>query len=125
MNSDLSRARQSGLLGILTSDDSGDLASDSGALYREVARVKSETAVSMALADPILADDQRFGVKVNWGGFHGANAVGVTASGVLGKDLLTKGDRLMLSGRAGWGQSSVNDYSERVVGGHAGVQFAW
>jgi len=75
--------------------------------------VWSETAVSMALADPILADDQRFGVKVNWGGFHGANAVGVTASGVLGKDLLTKG------------KSSANDYSERVVGGHAGVQFAW
>ena len=49
----------------------------------------------------------------------------MTASGVLGKDLLTKGDRLMLSGGAGWGQSSVNDYSERVVGGHAGVQFAW
>ena len=125
MNSDLSRARQNGLLGVVTSDDYGNLASDNGALYREVARVKSETAVSMALADPILADDQRFGVKVNWGGFEGANAVGVTASGVMGKDLITRGDRLMLSGGAGWGQSSVNDYSERVVGGHAGMQFAW
>ena len=30
MNSDLSRARQSGLLGIVTSDDSGNLASDNG-----------------------------------------------------------------------------------------------
>jgi hypothetical protein len=80
---------------------------------------------ALALADPILADDQRFGMKVNWGGFDGANAVGVTASGVLGKDLLTKVDRFMLLGGAGWGQSSVNDYSERVVGGHAGVQFAW
>jgi hypothetical protein len=79
----------------------------------------------MALVDPILADNQRFGLTVDLGGFDGANAVGVTASGVLGKDLLTKGDRLMLSGGAGWGQSYVSDYSERVVGGHAGVQFAW
>src|SRR5262245_28136885 len=54
MNSDLSWARQSGPLYIVTSGDSGNLASDNGALYREVARVKSETAVAMALADPIL-----------------------------------------------------------------------
>src|SRR5262249_15771805 len=118
MNSDLSRARQSGLLYVVTSGDSGNLASDNGALYREVARVKSETAVAMALADPILRPALRRESEL--GGFEGANAVGVTASGVLGKDLLTKGDRLTLSGGAGWGKSSASDYSEGWLAPMAG-----
>jgi trimeric autotransporter adhesin len=125
INSDLSRDRQSGRLGIVTSDNFGNLASDNGALYKEVSRVKSAAAVSMALADPILADTQHFAVKLNWGGFDGANAVGVTASGLLRRDLITKGDQLTLSGGVGYGESSVTGNSESTVGGHAGAQLAW
>ncbi len=125
MNSTLSRARQHGPLGVVTSDNSGNLASDNGSLYREVARVKSGAAVAMALADPTLAEYERFAVKLNWGGFDGANAVGLTTIGLLGKSVITKGDRLTISGGFGWGESSVTGYSESVTGGRAGIQLAW
>jgi hypothetical protein len=125
MNSDLSRARQSGLLGVVTSDTYGNLASDNGALYKEVARVKSGAAVAMALADPTLSGHEQFGMKLNWGGFDGANAVGLTTLGVLGKNLFATGDRLTASGGVGWGQASVTGYTQSVAGGHAGMQLTW
>jgi hypothetical protein len=62
---------------------------------------------------------------MNWGGFDGANAVGLTATGLLRKDVFTRGDRLTLSGGVGWGESSVTGYSERTAGGHAGMQLDW
>jgi hypothetical protein len=125
IDSNLSRFRQTGLLGVVTSDAFGDLASDNGALYKEVARVKSGAAIAMALADPSLAANERFGLKFNWGGFDGANGVGLSAIGVLGSNLLIRGDRLTLSGGVGWGTSSVMGYTESVAGGRAGIQFTW
>jgi trimeric autotransporter adhesin len=109
----------------VTADASGNLASDDGALYREVARVKSGAAVAMALADPTLAAQEQFGMKLNWGGFDGANAVGLTTLGVLGKNLFGNGDRLTISAGAGWGQATVSSYTQSVAGGHAGLQLTW
>ena len=87
--------------------------------------MKSAAAVSMALADPILADTQHFAVKLNWGGFDGANAVGVTAAGLVRRGFISKNDQLTLSAGVGYGESSVTGYSQSTVGGHAGAQLAW
>ena len=125
MDSDLSRSRQMGLLGVVTSDAFGNLASDNGALYKEVARVKSGTAVAMALADPSLKGTEIFWVKINWGGFDGANAVGVSTVGVLANNLFLQGDRLTITGAAGWGEATISGYNSSVAGGRAGIQLTW
>ena len=94
-------------------------------LYKQLAKVKSGAAVAMALADPTLGANEKFGMKVNWGGFDGANAFGLTTMGVLGKDVLSKGDKLTVTAGAGWGQSTVTGYTQSVTGGHAGLQLSW
>jgi hypothetical protein len=125
MNSDLSRSRQTGLLGVVTSDTTGNLASDNGALYKQVAGIKAGVAIGMALSDPTLTGSEKFGLKMNVGTFDGANATGFSAAGVLGRGLLTQGDRLSISGAAGWGQANVSGYTKSMTGGRASMQFTW
>ena len=61
MNSDLSRSRQSGLLGVVTSDSAGNLASDNGALYKQTAGIKAGAAIAMALSDPNISGSEDSG----------------------------------------------------------------
>jgi hypothetical protein len=72
------------------------------------------TAIAMALQDPYLTGSEHFGFKVNWGGYSGSNALGVTFAGVIAEQA---GTRVTLSGGAG--------FTGGNVGGHAGVQFSW
>jgi hypothetical protein len=125
IDSNLSRSRQSGPLGIVTSDAFGNLASDNGSLFKETAIVKAGAAIAMALSDPSIADNQRFGIKMNWGGFDGANAVGFSAAGVLARGLVAKEDSLTLSGAGAWGEASAEGYNKSTFGGRASLQFAW
>ena len=125
INSNLSRSRQSGPLGVVTSDANGNLASDDGALYREVATVKAAAAVAMAIKPPTLKNREKFGMQLSWGGYDGANAIGFSATGVLATGILTRSDRLSFSAAVGAGQADVNTYQENVVGGQAGIQWAW
>jgi hypothetical protein len=125
LNSDLSRARQSGPLGVMTVDNAGNLASDNGALFKEVASIKSAAAVGMALSDPTLGPKERVGVKVSYGGFNGANAVALNAVGVFGRNLLLSGDRLTFSAGVGYGNATVFNYTQDVIGTRAGMQWTW
>jgi hypothetical protein len=125
MNTDLSRARQSGPLGVVTSDNFGNLASDNGALYKEVASAKSGAAVAMALSDPTLGPKERVGVKLSYGRFDGANAIGFNAVGVFGRNLMLAGDRLTFSAGVGWGNATVSNYSRDIIGTRAGMQWTW
>ena len=125
IDSALSQSRQSGPLGIVTTDSYGNLASDGGSLYRETATIKAGAAIAMALSDPTIAFNQRFAIKMNWGGFDGANAIGFSAAGVLARGMLTREDSLTLSGAAAWGEASFNGYSKSTAGGRASLQFAW
>jgi trimeric autotransporter adhesin len=125
INSNLSRSRQSGPLGVVTSDATGNLASDNGALYSDVAVVKSAAAVSMALKTPTLKNDEKFAMQLSWGGFDGANAVGFSTVGELATEFIVPHDRLSFSAGVGWGQGTVSGYTEDAVGGQAGVQWSW
>ena len=72
------------------------------------------SAIAMALDSPYLTNSEHFGIKVNWGNYLNANAVGVTFAGVLAE---TAGSRLTLSGGVAFTGSNL--------GGHAGLQFSW
>ncbi len=125
MDSDLSRWRQTGLLGVVTSDALGNLASDNGALYKQTAGIKAGAAVAMALSDPVLNEHQSFGLKMNAGGFDGASALGVSAAGVLARKMFSPYDSLTVSAAGGYGQAAVSGYSKNTFGVRASVQLAW
>ncbi|MEO8318822.1 MAG: hypothetical protein ABI561_10915, partial [Bradyrhizobium sp.] len=125
MNSELSRSRQEGLLGVVTSDTFGNLASDNGALYKQVAAIKAGVAVGMALSDPVLTGSQKFGVKLNSSTYSGVFGYGFSAAGVLASGILTQTDRLTLSGAGGWSQADVSGYGKSIAGGRVSAQYAW
>jgi hypothetical protein len=125
MNSSLSRSRQAGLLGVVTSDNAGNLASDGGALYQQVATIKAGAAIAMALSDPFLTGSDQFGIKLNYGTYAGANAVGLSAAGLLARGLFNMKNQLVATGAVGYGSASVNGYQQNLVGGHAGLQLTW
>jgi hypothetical protein len=125
-----SLAAQSGLLQLPTTDAAGNLATDGGATFRAMAKVQAGVAVAMAITPPQIDRGQKFGIRAGWGvfGSSGAtsNAFGLSAAGVIGEGLLTKTDRVTLDGGFGFGSSQFMGYSENaVVGGRAGVQYAW
>ena len=125
INSNLSRSRQVGLLGVVTSDSFGNLASDGGALYQQVATIKAGTAIAMALSDPFLTGSDKFGVKVNYGTYAGANAIGFSAAGLVARGLFNMKNQLVATGAFGYGSASVSGYTQNMMGGHAGLQLTW
>lgn len=130
ITSSASRASQSGLLEVTTTDAAGNLATDGGAIFNAIARVQAGVAIAMAVETPELATGEKFGIRLGWGGFDSfqsdANAVGASAIGVLGRNLFVQGDRLALDAGVGWGWSEFQDYDQSgVIAGRAGLQFTW
>jgi len=76
-------------------------------------------AIALALQNPDLVGNESFGLSVNWGGFDNANALGVAATGVLGRDVFGAGDRLSIAGGVGIGMD------DDTVGGRVGAQLSW
>lgn len=109
----------------MTSDNAGNLASDNGALYRQVASIKAGVVIGMALSDPNLTGSERSGIKINASAFGGAYGYGFSAAGVLGTGLLSRGDRLTLSGAGGWAEADVSGYGKSMVGGRVSAQYSW
>jgi hypothetical protein len=116
ISSDLSQFRQIGLTGVVTTDQFGDLASDGGALYKQTAGIKAGAAVAMALSDPVLTENQRFGLKASVGGFDGATAFGISAAGVVARKIFTQYDSLTVSAAGGFGEAEVSGYSKQTFG---------
>ena len=63
----------------------------------------------MAANGPDLTGNERFGVSANYGNFEGANAFGMGLEGVLGYDVLTRGDRVAVTGGLGVGFEDGNN----------------
>ncbi len=125
MNSNLSRQRQSGPLGVVTSDNAGNLASDNGALYKELTGVKAGAAIAMALSDPVLSGSESAGVKMNVSTFDGANALGVSAAGVIARNMFNSKNQFTISAAVGVGQASTFGYTRTMTGARGGAQFTW
>jgi hypothetical protein len=80
-------------------------------------------ALAIAMANPDLTGNERFGMAANWGRFEDANALSVTAMGVLAHNLVTKGDRVALAG--GFGAGFDEGRGDTVYGGRVGMQWTW
>jgi hypothetical protein len=139
VTSSQSKQRQSGPVEIVTSDGGGNLASASSselglASQTQVSRLQTQVASlgqrdnelaegiasSTALAQPIFLAGQTFAMNVNWGNYESANAVGVTAAGVVAQNLMGPGrGALVLNGGVGFGTN------EGAVTSRVGVGFGW
>ena len=130
ITSGLSRNRQSGPLEVVTSDSDGNLATDGGDIFRQLDRLNRRSAeffqgvaLAMAANGPDLTGSERFGISANYGNFEGANAFGMGLEGVLAYDVLTRGDRLAITG--GWGVGFGDREADDVFGGRVGAQWTW
>jgi hypothetical protein len=74
----------------LQSDVAG-LQSDINRLGRRDQQLTEGIATVAALAQPMMLPGQHFAVRTGWGGFDDANAVGVSAAGLLASNLLQDG----------------------------------
>jgi trimeric autotransporter adhesin len=123
--SDASKAAQGAPTHIVTSNSSGDLAaysfSELGlATQDDVSHLNEGIAAVAALAQPILLPGQHFAMRAGWGGYDDANAIGLSAAGVVASNLLSQGrGTLTLDGGVGFGTS------EGEVAGRAGASFGW
>jgi hypothetical protein len=142
ITSSQSRSRQSGQLEIVTSDANGNLATDGGQVFNQLASLdndlsaidhrlntldrhtdenESGVALAMSMQNPDLVANERFGVAANWGTFEGANALGMSLMGVLGNNFVTQNDRVAVSGGFGVGFSTGS--GDDVFGGRVGLQW--
>ena len=123
--SQLSKDRQTdGPIEIVTSDQGGNLATDGGFVFdkidefddhftqvdrrldqhdKRIDENKSGVALAISIENPDLIGNERFGVAMNYGNFEGASALSWSAMGVLGYDVLSRGDRVAVSGGFGVG----------------------
>ena len=56
--------------GVVTTDANGNLASDNGSTFRQIDENQSGVAMAIAMQNPDLTGDERFGVAANWGTFE-------------------------------------------------------
>jgi hypothetical protein len=123
-----SRQRQQGPLEVVTSDANGHLATDGGLLFEELSKLGGGVAIAMALENPDLVGNERFGLAGNVAFWEGNVALGFTAMGVLGQNFLGAGERWALSGGVGFTikeESYGGRSSQSSVGGRAGLQITW
>ena len=76
-------------------------------------------AVALSVSDPSLLAHENFGIRLNWGSFKGENAIGLTAMGVLDRNVFGGGERLAIGAGLGVG---LND---GAMGGRVGLQLTW
>jgi hypothetical protein len=107
-------------LGIATSSDVAGLQSNINRLGRRDKELTEGIAAIASLAQPMLLPGQHFAMRAGWGGYDDANAVGLSAAGVIASNLLSQGrGTLTLDGGVGFGTD------EGEVAGRAGMSFGW
>ena len=128
ITSSASTAAQTGPREIVTTDSSGNLASDTaaglglastadlGAVQNNVNRNSEGVAMAMALSgvSTILPVNTNYAISANWGTFSGKSAVAMGGTARLSDNVYING-----GGALGTGGRSSN------AGGRAGVTFAW
>jgi trimeric autotransporter adhesin len=139
-----SRAVQTGPLQVVTTDASGNLASDGGAFQRRIdalgGRIDSlggalqrqidalgqrdreltqGIAMAVALQQPIFHNGQNFAGRFGYGNFGGSNAFGLSVGGVISRGAFGPTSTVTLDGGVGYG-TSTGAKSFR-----GGVNFGW
>jgi len=127
ITSDASRSAQSGPLEVVTSDGAGNLATDGGELFKNDSRNEAGVAAAMALQNPDLRGDMTFAVAANVGFFEDSTALGFTALGQVGENMLGMGERIAVGGGVSFSvdEPSFGGRTEDAVGGRVGVEMGW
>ena len=76
-------------------------------------------AIALALDQPFFHAGQTFALNIGWGGYDGANAVGVTAAGIVDRGAFGPTSTTTLHGGVGAGTG------QGQVAGKAGLSFGW
>jgi hypothetical protein len=115
-----SRAAQAGPREIVTTDASGNLASDTPAglglaSQQDVSRNTEGVAMAMALSGipSVLPRNTNYAVSTSWGNFRGENAVAVGGTARLSGNIFANGGVTLGTG------------ARDSAGGRAAVTFAW
>ena len=113
-----SKSYQSGPLEVVTSDSGGNLATDGGAIFKDIATLRQGVAMAMALPDLTLPAGIRYGLSAGVGLFDGEEAVGI-------KGVVRINDWMQLGVgiAAANGSSYQGQNSPAIVGGNAHVKF--
>jgi hypothetical protein len=88
---------------------------------------KWHSGAAMAMQAPTLSNDDRFGIRIGYGNFDSsANAVGLTAVGVVCQGCYLGVDRFTIDAGASIGMSTFTGYgSGPVTGARVGANFTW
>ena len=129
ITSGLSQSRQTvGPLEVVTSDQAGHLATDGGLIFNELSKLNGGVAIAMAMTNPDLVGSEIFGLAGNISYWEENVALGFSAMGVLGRNMLGQGERLAVSGAVGFSVEE-KDFGRQghnnSVGGRAGAQITW
>jgi trimeric autotransporter adhesin len=132
LTSNASKRAQGAPTHLVTSNAKGDLAAqtpkelglatagDVSSLQGRDKQLTEGIAAVVALEQPVLHSGQNFAMRVGWGGYDDANAVGVSASGVLARNFVSQGHgTLTFDGGVGFGTD------EGEVVGRGGLSFGW
>jgi hypothetical protein len=82
----------------------------------------------MALSNPDLVGNEKFGIAGNVSYWEENVALGFSAMGVLGKNMFGSGERLAVSGAIGFSldeNTFGRQGSNSSAGGRAGAQLTW
>ena len=77
------------------------------------------TAIALALQQPIFMPGQSFAIRGGWGAFENQNAFGVSAAGVIARDVFGYGSTVVVDAGIGAGANY------NTVAGKAGVTFGF
>jgi hypothetical protein len=107
----------------VTSDADGNLATDGGDIFERLDEAEAGIALAISMENPDLIAGEKFGLAMNVGFYEGAEALSLSAQGVMGYNVFTEGDRVTFSGGVGVGFE--NGRGNEVVGGRVGAQITW
>lgn len=95
------------------------LNSDLSRAFDEIDENREGVAMAIALESPVLVGAESVGFKANFGAFEGETAFGLSAVGVLHRNVIGSGERLNIDAGVGFG------FDHGTVGGRAGLQLTW
>ena len=61
------------------------------------------TAIALAISQPVFLPGQSFAIRAGWGNYESQNAFGVSAAGVIARDMFGYGSTVALDGGVGVG----------------------
>ncbi len=119
ITSDLSRARQSGPLELVTSDSAGNLATDGGEIFSRLSSAEDQieentegVAMALALQTPWVPPTQSFALSGGAGAYEGEHAIALGAA-------FRVDPHIQVEGGVGYG------LGEQTIGGRVGMTVSW